>query len=334
MSFEETTKTPTVIDDKLNLAHQSYNRHDFEKTILYVGSVITIEPVNKQALALLKTLVDNSLIDASTLIIENENEEPLLGNYSVLTYTLGYTKQFDQALVHLTKLLLLTEETLYLYWLEDWMTNEDFFKLLSLDALRKALVKLMLLPNQAEFNYSIREIYEFYLSLMMKAEKEYKFDESLQYIMAVVARRCLQFQRSILIAAKSYGTKPSYFNTLALAYAYRELKDYDNTVKFFKEAINFKSDAIEVKLELADYVCQKANLNSDDYKKGIQLYKEVADSNPQHNWAYPSYLFYSYMLEFNPSVLKQLENFCLENPGNERGTKLLQKIKTIKKTHK
>ena len=224
-------------------------------------------------------------------------------------------------------MLLLTEDTLYLYWLEEWLVDKEFFKILSIAVLKRTLVSLMTLPNQAEFNHNIREIYEFYLGFLRKAEKYYDFDEKLTYIMAVIARRCLQYHRSILIAAKSYGIRASYFNTLALAYAYRELDDYDNTVRFFQEAITFKPDSIEAKLDLADFICSRAEKKSDDLKKGISLYKEVVGFKPKHSWAYPSYLYYLYLLKFDPSILEQLENFSKENLDNERAKKLLNKIK-------
>lgn len=329
MSFEDKIEISSKLKKNLDLVQQAYDKHDYVQAIYHLRSAIVLEPVNQKAQTILKNILDNNLVDITNLSIGDKSERSQIGMDAIKTFVLGYTKKYDQALLNLTNLLLSTEETLFLYWLEDWLSHEDFFKILSLNALKKALVKLMTLPNQAEFNYSIREIYEFFLNLMMKAEKQYDFDESLTYIMAVISRRCLQFQRSILIAARSYGNKPSYFNTLALAYAYRELKDYDNTVRFFQEAVNFKPDNIEVKLELADYICEKANLRSDDYKRGVNLYKEVADSNPPHSWAYPSYLYYSYMIEFKPSLLEKLEQYCNENPVNERATKLLNKIKSL-----
>ena len=326
MSFEDKPKISSELNNELELAELSYSQQDFIQSIYHLGSAISLDPVNPKALTLLKTVLEKSVININSISIDNENNNHWVENCSVVTYIQGLTKQYDLALVNLIKLLLSTQETLYLYWLEGWVTDEDFFKILGLDVLKKTLVELMKLPNQSEFNHNIREIYEFFLMLLQKAENYYDFDESLNYIMAVIARRCLQFHKSILIAAKSYGVKPSYFNTLALAYAYRELKDYDNTVRFFLEAIAFKPEFIEVKLDLADFMFERVNSNSDDYKKGIQLYEDVIELKPNHEWAYPSYLYHSYMIDHNPSVLEKLKLFSLNKPDNKRASKLLDKI--------
>lgn len=326
MSFDDTLNISEDISKELDLAQTNFDEQNYCQAIIHVGSVIFLDPVNQKALDLLKSILEISPVDIHSLSLD-ENTEDWKHNFAVITYTLGFKKDYNQALPNLTKLLLLTEETLYLYWLENWLADENFFKILQLDVLKKALVSLMTLPNQAEFNHNIREIYEVYLGFLRKAEKYYNFDDKLTYIMAVIARRCLQYHRSILIAAKSYGVKPSYLNTLALAYAYRELDDYDNTVKFFQEAIAFNPDSLEVKLNLADFICPKAEKNSDDYQKGIQLYKKVIDLKPNHSWAYPSYLYYSYVLTSDATILEQLEKFSKENIDNERAKKLLSKIK-------
>lgn len=331
MSFDDKLVISGDLNEELDLVQQSYEMQDFKQTIFHLGSALALEPVNQQALKLLHLMIEQSLININTLPVDTDDKVLWISNFAIVTYVLGYQKNYDQALGNLATLLISTEETLYLYWLEDWLSNDNFFTILSFGALKKALVQLMVLPNQAEFNHNIREIYENFLGLLQKAEKHYDFDEQLLYIMAVLARRSLQYQRSILIAAKSYGLKPSYFNTLALAYAYKELKDYDNTVRFFQEAINFRPDVIEVKLDLADFLTARARLGSDDFRKGVQLYKEVVDIQPNHSWAYPSYLCYSCILEPDASLLGQLEEYVKENSANERAKELLQKAKLVQK---
>ena len=330
MSFNDKLIISGNINEELDLAQRSYDEQDFNQTIFHLGSALALEPNNQKVLIMLTTIFEKSLIDINTITLENDDKVLWISNLTVVTYGFGYEKNYDHALVNLAKLLLLTEETLYLYWLEDWLTDENFFTTLSFDALKKSLVHLLVLPNQAEFNHNIREIYEFFFKLLEKAENYYDFDEQLMYIMAVLARRSLQFHKSIFISAKSYGVKPSYFNTLALAYAYKELKDYDNTVRFFQEAINFRPDVIEAKLDLADFLTARAIVLSEDFKKGVQLYKDVVNINPHHSWAYPSYLCYSYILKLDGSLLDQLEKYANDNPTNERAQELLLKAKLVK----
>ena len=140
--------------------------------------------------------------------------------------------------------------------------------------------------------------------------------------MSVFARRSEQYELSVEIAKKAYNIKPTFLNTSALGTAYKDLKDSDNVIKFFEESISIKPEVIEVKLDLADYLCHNFKSDSDLYKKGLKLYEKVLESSPKHPWAYPSILYFRYRMDWDTSIKEELEFFSYANSQNTRAKEL------------
>ena len=116
MTFENTLNISVELNKELVLAQSSFDEQDFHQTVIHVGSAIFLDPVNQKALNLLKILLEKSLIDIQSLPIEQDNTELWKHNYSLITYVLGFKREYNQAFANLSKLLLLTEDTLFLYW--------------------------------------------------------------------------------------------------------------------------------------------------------------------------------------------------------------------------
>jgi tetratricopeptide (TPR) repeat protein len=320
MFWKKKNKTPekasTPAED-IQTARAALKQGDTRHATQHLAWALAVEPENLEARTLLDELIRNS---PNPLDLVQWDKPPIpYPMVAVQAYIRVKQGELDTPLALLAQIYQVVPGLPFLAWLVEWLENNP-----KLDQLQTGTVGSLL----NNLHSKIKDLNNQDVNLLKRTLPTFSAyhqiqtgDIMLTLLLSIFHRKLGKLDEALVLALSAHRNAPSYFTATVLGGAYKDRHEIEQAVATFREALIFKPQDIPIRLDIGDTLCDNGQIEA-----GLAVYREVLALEPNHAWAYPSYLYYQSLLEPTGDWQKQLEKFAKANPQNERANYLLNQL--------
>lgn len=302
--------------EDIQVAWQAFNRGDARHAIQHLAWTLSVEPQNPEALALLDQVIKSSSTPFDLVAWENPPTPYPIA--AVRAYIHSRQNELDEALAVMTQIYKAVPGLPFLPWVVDWAKRREQLSKVKPDTITFLLSSLnakispQLEPTTIQFLEALLPEFSYY-------QKNQPPNSNLTFMLSISHRKLGKVDEALSLAQLAYQATPGYFSATVLGGAYREKGMVAEAVAAFRQALSFQPEDIAIRLDIGDTLCGNGQI-----EEGLLAYQEVLEREPEHQWAYPSSLYYLGILEPEGSWKAQLEEFAKKHPANERAANLVR----------
>jgi len=216
-------------------------------------------------------------------------------------YTFWRLDRPDDALNIMAEIYQVIEGLPYLPWLNEWLKDTT-----KLNAVRPVTMAPLLFHLSSKIKPGLSPDDHQHLSNLLETleayQEKFEQDSKVGMFLSIMNRKLGNLDRAFTLAYMAYRSHPDYFTADALGNVYRAKGMIEEAVQFYQEALSYDPKDLAIRLDIGDTLCQDGQI-----EKGLKAYREVLKVEPQHQWAYPSVLYYQGLLEPDGDWSERLE---------------------------
>jgi tetratricopeptide (TPR) repeat protein len=301
--------------ENLKIAQQAFSQGDTEHALQHVADTLTDQPQNPEARLLLDKILASRPFPLE--LTERKNSPMPYNIAAIRAYTLWRLDRPSDALGIMTQIYQVMEGLPFFSWLVEWFQDTARLNTVQPDTLAVLLVRL----NSKIGPVVQTEDWQQFLNLaeLLDAYEKSHQEANFTMMLSIMHRKLGELDRALVLAEQAYRNGPSYFTATVLGNAYKEKREVGEAVRYFREALAFNPQDLAIRLDIGDTLCLDGQL-----EKGLAAYQEVLKVAPEHEWAYPSFLYYQGLFEPGGDWSDKLEKYARSHPDNKRAAKLFK----------
>jgi tetratricopeptide (TPR) repeat protein len=309
-----------ALQDDLRVATEAAARGQWAHSLTHLARALADDPANPQALALLERVLKSTRDPLRYVPLAREGETP----YQVVglrAYIHAWCGQLDEAVSLIRQIYGAVPGTPFSPWLVEWLASPNSTGKVQPQTIT-TFTAVLIAKFRSDSPGAVRELTEQLRPYLVRFCQAYPRENQLAGMTSILVRKLVgRVDEAMAIARAAYQACPGYWPAVALAGACRDKGDLPGAIQACRAALKHDPSDLHVRLDLGDLLS-----NTWQIAEGLEFYRQVLDREPEHPWAFPSYLYYRHQLDPAGAWGDQLEQYATQHPQNERAAKLVEQL--------
>ena len=307
-------ETPITAAQQLEIAQRAFQQGDDRHAVEHLAYALADDPENATAQALLDRIITNHRTPFE--LVEWKKPPVPYAIAAVRAYIHTKYNQAGEAFSLMDQIFKVLPGFPFLPWLVNWFEDTS---LLNQAGTSNLILLVTEIGSQVtnQMDKGKRELLQKLLPPLRTYRQTHEQNLYLNMVMSILFRKLGHLDEALELALAAHVAEPQYFTANVLGNAYRDRDQIEQAVAAYREALAYNPEEKAIRLDLGDVLCENGQLEA-----GLTAYQEVLDREPQHPWAYPSYLYYKAITDPTGSWNQQLTEYTKKHPDNERAVKL------------
>ncbi len=302
-------------DFDFELARRIFADGDFQHSANHLAWALAADPGRQEWLALLDELIQST--GGKLLPMAPGATQTSFAEEAVRAYCAAKQGRLNDAVSSLLSVTNCKLDARYVdTWLFDWLEADDDLKCIDERVLGSMMILLKRYRDYFENSEADRASMKKILLLLNRYIRLSNVSNvNVFYFRCALLRKLGRYEDSLIAARELFEKYPSYLTAVGLSMSCKFADDFDGAEKALMQAIEFKPDDIQVRLDLGDLYVDQEN-----WDKALFRYQEVLEIDPSENWALPSVYYCRYKVTDEAAWVDQL--LKLADSGNQRAAEL------------
>lgn len=307
-------------EQEFDIAKEALAQRNPGHAIFHLSHALSHQPQNQEYLTLLNRIIQNTR-DPLTLVQTDERGGMDFANAAVRAYIHAQLNQYQEAIGLMSQILRATPVKQYLPWVAEWLSRPERVDRVTADVMIQLMMSISALFGDFVDTAQNKETIEKLFPAITRSRKQHNQNGIFAGVSSILWRKTGHHDEAVAIAQAGYETTPEYMTAVFLGGALKAKGDLQNAITSFKKALEYRPEDIHIRMDIADNLCKLGEV-----AEGLDYYQHVLNSDPNHPWAKPYYLFYQARLTNEQTWVDQLDAYVDANPTNTEAANLLARL--------
>jgi len=304
-------------DQEMALARQALEHNDLPGAADHAGNALAADPMRPDG----TDLLDRVIAAAADPLALAPLDGASLSRAAVRAYVLAHLGRFSEAIDLLLQLVQARPDLAYLEWAVEWLRRPEAVGMIDLARPRlflKTLVDQLRRLSADGHGRATLERVPTFIEVVRRTQPQ---DTMFLFFSASLLRRTGRRDLAMDLAREAFDIDPCYLSAISVALVYNEQGQTDESLTWYRTALEFRPDDVAVRVDIADTLYQHNRL-----EEAEAAYAEALRYEPDNGWALASYYAIRHQREGDDAWLDKLRRLAEEQPDNNRAGDLVARL--------